>query len=64
MESVFGSLETGLVHRTRFRPRQEAKATLFEFIAIFRNRHRRHSSIGDRPPAQARIDMAAKMATE
>ena len=58
MESFFGSLKTELVHRTRFGARAEAKAALFEYIEIFYNRRRRHSSIGYRTPAQARIDMA------
>ena len=62
MESFFGSLKTELVHRTRFRTRAEAKAALFEYIEIFYNRRRRHSSIGYRTPAQARIDMAMALA--
>ncbi|WP_155774197.1 IS3 family transposase [Rhodovulum sp. MB263] len=62
MESFFGSLKYEPVHRTRFRSRQEAKAAPFEYIAIFYNRRRRHSSIGSRTPEQARIDMAALMA--
>jgi transposase InsO family protein len=57
MESFFGSLKTELVYRTRFRTRREAKAALFEYIAIFYNRRRRHSSIGYRTPEQARVDM-------
>jgi putative transposase len=62
MESFFGSLKTELVHRSRFRTRAEAKAALFEYIEIFYNRTRRHSSIGYRTPAQARIDMAMAQA--
>jgi len=62
MESFFGSLKTELVHRTRFASRREAKAALFEYIAIFYNRRRRHSSIGYRTPEQARIDMTRAMA--
>ena len=62
MESFFGSLKTELVHRTRFASRREAKAALFEYIAIFYNRQRRHSSIGYRTPEQARIDMTRAMA--
>ena len=57
MESFFGALKTELVHRTRFRTRREAKAVLFEYIEVFYNRQRRHSSVGYRTPAQARIDM-------
>ena len=58
MERFLGSLKTELVHRTRFGTRAEAKAALFEYIEIFYNRRRRHSSIGYRTPAQARIDIA------
>ena len=57
MESFFGALKTELVHRTRFPTRREAKAMLFEYIEVFYNRQRRHSSVGYRTPAQARIDM-------
>jgi transposase InsO family protein len=62
MESFFGSLKTELVHRTRFRTKHEARAALFEYIEIFYNRRRRHSSIGYRTPAQARIDMTVAQA--
>jgi transposase InsO family protein len=57
MESFFGSLKTELVHRTRFSTRRQAKAALFEYIEVFYNRHRRHSSVRYRTPAQARVDM-------
>ena len=53
MESFFSSLKTEMVHRTKFQTRREAKVALFEYIEIFHNRQRRHSSIGDRTPAQA-----------
>nr|WP_167553518.1 IS3 family transposase [Paracoccus yeei] len=62
MESFFGALKNEFVHRTRFRLRREATAALFEYIAIFYNRRRRHSSIGYRTPEQARIDMTIAMA--
>ncbi len=62
MESFFGSLKNELVHRVWFCSRHEARAALFEYIAIFYNRHRRHSSIGYRTPEQARIDMNRAMA--
>lgn len=62
IESFFGALKTELVHRTRFRTRREAKAALFEYIEIFYNRQRRHSSIGYRTPEQARMDRMTKMA--
>ena len=63
MESFFGSLKTELVHRTQFSTRREARAALFEYIEIFYNRRRRHSSIGEsRTPAQARRDMTIAQA--
>lgn len=62
MESFLGSLKKELFHRTRVRSRHDAKAALFEDIAIFCNRKHRHSSIGDITPKQARIDMVAAMA--
>ena len=62
MESFFSSLKTELVHRIRFATRREAKAALFEYIEIFYNRRRRHSSIGYRTPAQARMDMTMAQA--
>jgi transposase InsO family protein len=62
MESFFASLKNEMVHRARFPSRREARAALFEYIAIFYNRRRRHSSIGYRTPEQARIDMTEAMA--
>ena len=50
MESLFSSLKTEMVHRTRFLTWQEAKAVLFEYIEIFYNHQLCHSSIGYRTP--------------
>ena len=62
MESFFSSLKTEMVHRTRFKNRRQARAALFEYIEIFYNRQRRHSSIGYRTPAQARMDRNLRLA--
>lgn len=62
MESFFSSLKTEMVHRIRFRTRREARAALFEYIEIFYNRQRRHSSIGYRTPEQARMDKTTRIA--
>ena len=43
----------------RARTRREAKAVLFEYIEVFYNRQRRHSSVGYRTPA-SRIPHAAR----
>lgn len=51
MESFYGTLKTELVHHEKYRTREEAKRSIFEYIEIFYNRIRRHSSLGYRSPA-------------
>ncbi len=60
MESFFGSLKTELVHRTRFRTGEEARRTIFEYIEIWCNRQRRHSSPGYTTPGQARRNFTSR----
>jgi putative transposase len=57
-ESFFGTLKTELVHRTRYRTRDEARADVFEWIECWYNRKRRHSSLGYVSPEafEARIN--------
>jgi transposase InsO family protein len=50
MESFFATLKTELVYREQFKTRQEAKAKIFEYIEVFYNRKRRHSSLGMKSP--------------
>jgi putative transposase len=45
-------LKNERVHVARYRTRQEAVADLFEYIEVFYNRRRRHSSLGFASPAQ------------
>jgi len=52
MESFFGTLKTELVHHERYRTREQARQSLFEYIEIFYNRQRRHSAIGYQSPEQ------------
>ena len=47
----FSTIKTELIHNTIFRTRDSAKTTIAEWIEIFYNRKRRHSSIGYRSPA-------------
>jgi putative transposase len=58
MESFFGSLKNELVHRTTFPTRAAARQAIFDYVEIFYNRRRRHSSIGFLTPAQAYEQMA------
>jgi Integrase core domain len=46
MESFFASLKKGLVHHEDDPTVEAAKASLFEYIEVFYNRIRRHSSLG------------------
>ena len=46
MESFFASLKKELVHGEDYATREEAKASIFEYIEAFDNRVRRHSSLG------------------
>ena len=50
MESFFSNLKSEL--GDRFSSRAAARAELFEYIEVFYNRDRIHTSIGDLSPAQ------------
>jgi putative transposase len=52
MESFFASLKKELVHHERYPTFEAAKASLFEYIEVFYNRQRRHSSLDYRSPAE------------
>jgi transposase InsO family protein len=52
MESFFGTLKKELVHGERYRTRQEARLSIFEYVMMFYNQTRRHSALGYRSPAQ------------
>ena len=52
MESFFASLKKELTHDEDFATREEARASLFEYIEVFYNRIRRHSSLGYKSPAE------------
>ena len=53
-ESLFATIERGLVHRHRFPARAAARTAIFEFIEVFYNRRRLHSSIGLPEPGGVR----------
>jgi len=52
MESFFHTLKTEWVYGQKYNTRQEAKASLFEYIEIFYNRQRRHSALQYMNPCQ------------
>ena len=51
-ESFFHTLKTELCNHEHYRTRQEAKASIFEYIEVFYNRQRLHSTIGYLSPMQ------------
>lgn len=50
-ESFFNSLKNERVHGSRYETRDEARADVFEYVEVFYNRSRRHSSLGGQSPA-------------
>jgi putative transposase len=52
MESLFASLKKELVHHEDYATREEARASIFEYIEAFYNRVRRHSSLGYVAPVE------------
>jgi putative transposase len=45
-ESFFATLKIELAYQTQWRTRQEARSALFEYLELFYNRQRRHSTLG------------------
>jgi transposase InsO family protein len=52
MESFFASLKKELVHHEDYQTRAQARASIFEYIEMFYNPKRRHSSLGYLSPAE------------
>jgi transposase InsO family protein len=51
-ESFLGILKSELIHWERFQGPQDTLTALFEYIEIFYNRKRKHSTLGYQTPAQ------------
>ena len=45
-ESFFSSLKNEIVHHRNYQTRDEARTDIFEYIELFYNRARLHSSLG------------------
>jgi putative transposase len=50
-ESFFATLKTELVYQQQYQTRQQARRAIFEYVEVFYNRNRRHSSLGYLSPA-------------
>jgi len=52
MESFFSSLKIERVYRKKYVTREEARADAFDYIEMFYNPRRRHSTLGQISPAE------------
>jgi putative transposase len=52
VESFFGTLKRELVYHRHYATRDEARQDIFEYIEVFYNRQRRHSTLGYDSPAE------------
>lgn len=61
-ESWFSMLKNEIYYRHRFATRQQARFHVMQYIEVFYNRQRLHSSLGYRTPAEARADYTLQAA--
>ena len=59
VESWNGTLKTELIHRYRWKTREEARAAVFKYIETWYNTQRIHSTLGYRSPADFEAEMSA-----
>ena len=52
VESFFATLKKELIHDARYATREDARQDIFEWIEVFYNRQRRHTTLGYRSPAE------------
>lgn len=55
-ESFFKTLKVELVYQNKFTSIVEAKATVFEYIEVWYNRKRLHSSLGYKTPKEVEME--------
>lgn len=58
-ESFFSTAKRELTHHESYATREEARRSLFEYIEVFYNRQRLHSTLGYRSPAEYEIRFAS-----
>jgi putative transposase len=59
-ESFFATLKTELAYRRSWPTRTAARSDVFEYIEVFYNRSRLHSSLGYRPPVEYEGDASRR----
>ncbi len=63
MESFFATLKQELVYHRQYETRKEARQDIFEYIQVWYNRKRRHSSLNYMSPYQFENQSQLQMAT-
>ena len=58
-ESFFSTTKRELTHHERYATREEARRSLFEYIEVWYNRRRLHSTLGYRSPVEFEIRFAS-----
>ena len=58
-ESFFSTAKRELTHHETYATREEARGSLFEYIEVFYNRQRLHSTLGYRSPADYEVRFAS-----
>lgn len=58
-ESFFGTLKTELIDHEVYPTKADARRSVFEYIEVFYNRHRRHSYLGYVSPAEYERQLAS-----
>ena len=61
-ESFFAALKNEMYHRQSFPARARARFAVADYIEVFYNRQRLHSSLGYRTPAEALTDHERRLA--
>lgn len=52
IESFNGTIKTELIHRTRWKTREEARAAVYKYIETWYNSRRLHSTLGYLTPIE------------
>jgi len=64
VESFFATLKVERVYHRRYETREEARADLFQYVEVWYNRKRRHSSLGYLSPAGYEADYEEQYASQ
>jgi putative transposase len=63
-ESFFATLKTECVYPSRFATKADARETIFEYIEVFYNHQRLHSTLGFRSPVEFELDFIKETGTQ